>query len=190
MKKLLLAALLLAAAPALAQEQAPAADWMTYKNPYTAKTEDLATAHRTADEVLSWSSQAVANALSFPATGFNDYVRGLKPMFLETGWAGYAAHLKSSGLADAARGGQYSVTTVALGDPRILRSGAAGGAWRWEVAVPVLTSLTQPDETGQPRTASSTRTEINLLLTHVAEDPRGAKDGLAIEGWTAQPLKK
>lgn len=196
MRPLLLAALLFSAAPARAQEAAPASppppatqakpDWMAYQNPYAAVQKDLTAANRTNEEVISWASRAAAEVLTFPAASLQDRVKTLRPYFDQDGWAAYAAHLKATEIFAAAQDPSYAVATAADGDPMLANSGVQSDAWHWEVRVPVMTTISQKAaDGGEARAVSTFRTRLTLLIRRVAE---GGIDGLAIDGWSPQAM--
>lgn len=165
--------------PAGAQETAPS--WMEYKNPYAGEQSDVTNPHRSGEEVVAWASKAVADALSFLPEDFNGQVNEIKGLFAKNGWQGYAAYLRDSKILELARSGKYTISTAANGDPMILRSGEAGGAYHWLVGVPIITSMQEPDENGKLRTAHSSKTIIQISMGRVAEG--GGEDGIVIDGW-------
>ena len=60
----------------------------------------------------------------------------------------------------------------------ITRKGAHDGAYRWEVEVPVITSVQQP---GTSKIGSSSNARVSVTLSRVAGD--GGDDGIVIVGW-------
>ncbi len=182
MKKLIRAFILTAAlcgAPALAQDAAKP-DWMQYKSPYVGEENDIANAHRTSDEIMAWGSKIAADALSYDLSNFTSHADTLKTSFVQSGWGDYVTYLKDMKLLDVARSGKYMIATASNGDPMILNSGNMNGAWHWEISVPIITSINQPDKEGSPQTVSTSKTRIKILLTRVAE---GGTDGIAVESW-------
>jgi len=169
--------------PAAPAAEPPGADkaWMSYKNPYAGEQNDIGNAHRTNDEITAWAARAVADTLSFGAGEFDDRVKGFKDYFIQDGWAGYVAYLTDSKLLGVARSGKYAVATASDGDPMILNSGRIGAAYHWQVEVPVITSVTQPDGSGETRTVSTTRSKVQVLLARTAQG--GGADGIVIESW-------
>ena len=165
------------AAPAAA----PSDDWTKYHNPYAGEQNNLANPNKTADEIAAWAQKAVADALSFTPEDMDQKVAAAKKMFVEQGWAEYAAYVREAQLIERVRNQQMSMNTILNGDAVILGGDAVAGAYRWLVRAPVMITFLRKDATGEDKPAG---TGSFLLTLQVARVDNGqGVDGIAIESW-------
>jgi hypothetical protein len=193
MRFLLVALLLLSAAPALAEEgrnpldvppppapTEPVPDWLKYQNHYAGEQNDLANPHRSSEEMVSWSQNKAIDAMSFTPAEFNAQLMEVKKFFTPRGWAEYATWMRDSRLAEMVRQQRYAVSTIVNGDASITNSGSAEGSYHWIVDVPVIVTFLRPgDEDAQPINGGKFR--LTLQVGRITQ--KEGDDGLVIEGW-------
>lgn len=160
-------------------------DWMEYKNPYTAEQDNLTNPHRTPEEITMWAEQIAVEALSMSNENSNERLTEIKKVFAPSGWKDYVTYLQKSQLINMIRQQDYDAMTIVDGSGFIAQKASTGGAYRWLVEVPVVTSLTRPDpQTGQPGAARSARLRIIIQIGRVKQG--GDDNDIAIESWTVK----
>lgn len=168
--------------PLAAPPDAPKPSWLEYKDPYAIAANDLTSANRTSDEIISWGQKAAAEALSFDAGQFNESIRTDKRFFMKEGWVEYTSYLKDSKILGVAQSNKYYINTIVDGTPMILNSGSLNHVFRWVVRIPIITTVNEPDAAGELKPISSSKIKIDMMISRVNQ---GGVDGLAIEKWRA-----
>jgi hypothetical protein len=201
MKKILPAFFLVAilAVPAfcMAQESpAPATvpgaqqpSWLEYKAPYAGEENNIANPHRTAEEMATWSQQAVADMLSFGPADYKEKLIGFKKYFVESGWQLYTAYLKDAKIVSMVGEGGYSVGAIVNDIPENVSHGAAGGAYHWVMKMPITISFFTTDPEGNTKTGASGKYLLYMDIVRVAEGGEG-ENGIAIDNWRVDPMPK
>jgi hypothetical protein len=163
----------------------PKPDWMQYQSPYAGTENDVSAANHTSEEILSWGSRAVADALTFQPQDFTGQIKGMQKYFIQSGWGDFAGYLKESQLLGVAQSGKYTINTIANGVPMIVDSGATGGVWQWTVTVPVMISVSAADAQGVLQPVSNRKARVRMIISRVPPGG-GGDDGVAITGWKAE----
>lgn len=176
MKAAAVFALLLLISGAASAQDKP--EWMQYKNQYVGETSDVATPHRTAEEVARWAEAAAADVLSFGRDNYKARFSGFKRYFIAAGWGPYADYIRAARLIEAAQTGQ-TVGAVISRPPDIATQGVGDGAYHWVVTMPVIVSLIDPRKAGPSSTAIGHYT----ATVDVVRTGDTAGEGLAIAGW-------
>ena len=126
-------------APAPAAEPLP--DWMKFTDPYGKKQADLSTAHLTDEEIESWTQERVTDALSFDPATISAKATALRTLFTDTGWASYGRLLGQMQVVENVRTNNMALSTIANGKASVVNSSGTGGAFRWQISLPVMQSL-------------------------------------------------
>jgi len=129
--------------------------------------------------LLNWSSEAIAETMTF---GFNDYRRRLQDssrFFSPTGWESFTSALKRSRIIEMVEANQQVLTAAAQGAPVLVSEGVKDGVYTWEVQVPVVLTY---------QSGARTRTDRLLVTLVIKRSTLLENDkGLAIEQWIATP---
>lgn len=155
--------------------------WMQYQSPYANSTHELASPHRAAEEILSWSRHSITAALTLEPDTVGAQLTEIKKMFSANGWAQYGGYMRESRLYDMVKDKQYSVSTITDGDLVITDRGAENGTYRWNVRGVVLISFhaTKPDGSKTPVTGGRFQIDIQVGRT----DAGKGREGLLVEAW-------
>ncbi len=102
-------------------------------------------------------------------------------MFVEQGWAEYAAYVRDAQLIDRVRNQQMSMSTILNGEAAILGADAVAGTYRWLVRAPVMITFLRKDGTGKEKAAGTGSFTLTLQVLRV-EEGKG-DNGIAIESW-------
>lgn len=208
MKKILiLAAFVFCATPVMAQglpapatpmppaaDSAPAApvpnnDWMTYKNPYVGEQNDLSNPNRTDAEISAWTQKAIASALSFGPADVNAKITDAKKMFVERGWAEYAAYVKQAQLLERVRQQNMTLSTILNGEAVVIAKEAVAGSYHWLVRAPVLMTFMRPNATAVGGQEPAGTGKFTLTLQIGRADKKLGDDGIVIESWKIEAVQ-
>lgn len=159
---------------------APAADWMSYKDPYTGEQNDIKNSNRTLDEITVWAQGRATELMSFTPQEFSKKLSDIKRMFVPAGWNEYAAYLQSSKMVEMVRDRQYHVTTIVNGDSMILDSRSVAGAFHWIVQLPLMVTFLHPDSNGDMAAVAGGEFRLTMSIGRVRA---GGVDGMAVESW-------
>lgn len=167
--------------------QSSGEDWMNYKSPYVAEQDDISQPHRTKEEISIWAQNFAAESMSLTRETLSEKLATVKPSFTASGWQAYGGWLKSSKIFNMVRDESYILSTVMRGDALILNQGASD-AYRWQITVPVIMSLSLPNELGEPQTLSSGNYNVIIQITRA----KGAKneDGIMVEDMKIETAPK
>lgn len=162
-------------------------EWMSYKSPYVAEQDDISQPHRTKEEISIWAQNFAAESMSLTRDTLTEKLTAVKPNFAASGWQAYGGWLKSSKIFNMVKDESYILSTVMRGDALILNQGASD-AYRWQITVPVIMTLSLPNEIGEPQTLSSGNYNLIIQITRA----KGAKndDGLLVEDWKIETAPK
>ena len=155
------------------------------KNKYFATTEDgrlvplvpLASANLSHPALISWSSQAVTDVMTF---GFHDYRRRLQESsryFTRGGWTSFTEALNSSGLIDSVKNNRQVLTAVPISAPIIRSEGVLNGRYQWEIELPIRVNV----QFGQTSRVLSQTIRLTIVRVSRLESP----SGIGIEQWVA-----
>lgn len=171
-------------APAAAKP-APAADWMSYKDPYTGEQNDIKNSNRTLDEITVWAQGRAAELLSFTPEEFSQKLSSIKTAFVPAGWNEYATYLQTSKMVEMVRDRQYTVTTIVNGDSLILDSRSVAGAFHWIVQMPLMVTFLHPDSNGDMAAVAGGEFRLTMSIGRVQA---GGIDGMAVESWKMENM--
>ena len=155
------------------------------KNKYFATTEDgrlvpivsLASPNLSHPALISWSSQAVTDVMTF---GFHDFRRRLQESsryFTRGGWTSFTEALNSSGLIDSVKSNRQVLTAVPISAPIIRSEGALNGRYQWEIEIPLRVNV----QYGQSSRVLSQTIRLTIVRVSRLESP----SGIGIEKWVA-----
>lgn len=155
------------------------------KNNYFATTEDgrlvplvpLASANLSHPALISWSSQAVTDVMTF---GFHDFRRRLQESsryFTRGGWGSFTEALNNSGLIDSVKNNRQVLTAVPISAPIIRSEGVLDGRYQWEIEVPLRINV----QFGQTSRVISQTIRLTIVRVSRLENP----SGIGIEQWVA-----
>jgi hypothetical protein len=172
-----------APAPAVTAPAKPApaaADWMSYKDPYTGEQNDIKTANRTQDEITVWAQSRATDLMSFTPEELSAKIAGIKNLFVPAGWNEYATYLQTSKMIEMVRDKKYTVTTIVNGDSLILDSRAVEGSYHWIVQMPLMVTFLHPDSEGDMQAVAGGEFRLTMSIGRVQS---GGIDGMAVESW-------
>jgi len=171
MKTALLILGLLAATPALAQDNK---EYLDMYQGYAGDTQtEIQKAHRSVREMEEWVSDTVANALLFQTGKVNTKLAAMKPLFSETGYKAYLNFLATQPFSANLRAQTLSLSTIVNNTPLLIGQGASGGRYAWAFELPVIMTPSG----GTP----SEPVILRIQIGRAANAP--APDGVVIENW-------
>lgn len=155
------------------------------QNKYFATTEDgrlvplvsLSSANLSHPALISWSSQAVTDVMTF---GFHDYRRRLQESsryFTRDGWASFTEALNNSGLVDSVKNNRQVLTAVPISAPIIRSEGLKEGRYQWEIEIPLRINV----QFGETSKVISQTIRLTIVRVSRLESP----SGIGIEQWVA-----
>jgi hypothetical protein len=149
---------------------------------------NLANPNHTLDEILTWSQQTTADALSFSPDDRVSKMEGFKKYFVKQGWDLYLAYLHDSNIQDMIDREGYFVSTIVPNIPQIYSSGTKDGAYHWIVKMPITIGFYKKSASANvdPQPGPSGKFILYIDVMRVAS---GGDDGVAIVNWqvTATP---
>lgn len=156
-----------------------------YQTPQGAAEETTTadTPHRSADQVASWATGQMADALSVrqkdsdPSVHAKRIAATFDPYALTT----LQKYLSDGGLYEYVRSARKDIVAFVDGRPRTLGEGPVQGVYRWKIELPLLLSYLDPDvKTMQGMAAPQTQkiiTDVQIRRDEKTTDP----DHLVIE---------
>lgn len=155
------------------------------QNKYFATTEDgrlvplvsLSSANLSHPALISWSSQAVTDVMTF---GFHDFRRRLQESsryFTRDGWASFTEALDNSGLVDSVKNNRQVLTAVPLSAPIIRSEGVKDGRYQWEIEIPLRVNV----QFGETSKVLSQTIRLTIVRVSRLESP----SGIGIQQWVA-----
>jgi len=130
--------------------------------------------------VLSWTTQAAADVMTF---SFLDYQRRLQASagyFTPAGWQGFMKAIQESRFLEGVQANQQIITAVPSQAPVVVERGLSGDRYFWRVQLPMVVTSNSGDKKG------SKRQLLNLTIVRVS--PLENPAGLGIEQWVASDL--
>jgi intracellular multiplication protein IcmL len=130
--------------------------------------------------VLSWTSQAAADVMTF---SFLDYQRRLQDSgryFTPVGWEGFMTAIQESRFLEGVKANQQIITTVPSQAPVIIERNQANGRFYWRIQLPIVITFTSGEK------KQSRRQLLNLTIVRVS--PLEHPAGLGIEQWVASEM--
>jgi hypothetical protein len=169
MKYLIAALVLFFATPALATDTS----LLDIYQGYGADTQmSLDRPHRSAEELGSWLSDTVTNALTFTPNQSMQKLNEIKPLFTEAGFQAYLLFMANAGLGDYLKYQTLTLTAIVNNTPILVGQGASAGRYAWAFEVPVV------------MTAMDGANKILTLRIQVGRSAAGPKPhSVLIENW-------
>jgi len=144
----------------------------------------LDAAHRTDGEISAWLSVIVSDALSFEIKNYSELAKRLRGEFTTEGFVQYQEYLKSSGIFNNLKDGNYRISTYIDQSALLLNDMALDDVYRWLYEVPITITflpLGQTEyESGADIISRKMTLQAQIRRVNLPED-----DGaVQIESWT------
>jgi len=129
------------------------------------------------EQVLSWTSEAVATAFSLSFANYQQQLNDTRYLFTESGWTGFREALTRSRMLETIIQQKLVSTAVPEAAPVIVSSGTvADGRYAWRLEIPLLVSLDSASAVSQQRFLL----EVVVQRVSETENPRGLAIGQII----------
>lgn len=137
------------------------------------RRDNLAAPGLTDAEVLAFSTDIIAAAITFDARNFHNQLAALQPYFTPDGWTLFNRALVRLDVVNMMQTGRFTVTPELAGEPVIRSKGVEAAIYQWRVVVPLSLSLEAKDRTLERDMVA----HIRLIREPLARHP----EGLAID---------
>lgn len=117
--------------------------------------------------IRAWASVAVSESFNLPK------VRNQERFYSTQGWQELQAYLQSKGLVAQIGGQEVFAASSASRAPIVLKQGVLDGVYRWQIAIPMVTTWVAPDS--QKRSENHT-----VVLTVSRSTDVDSPDGIVI----------
>ena len=109
------------------------------------RRDHLAAPGLTDQQVLEYSTEVLAKAVTFDAREFYNQLAELRPYFTNDGWTLFERTLERIDVVNMMQSGRFVVTPELAGDPRVTSSGVDAAIYQWRVSVPLKITLQSAD---------------------------------------------
>jgi len=125
------------------------------------------------EDMFDWAVEAVQSAYSYDYLNYNGQLQRAQKYFTTYGWSKYMTALTASNNLLGIK--QYKMVAIAtvVGKPTVLQRGLVGGAYAWQLKMPLLVTYLQPpyDDTG--RYSNSIEITVIVQRQHVLQSYKG-----------------
>ena len=109
------------------------------------RRDHLAAPGLTDQQVLEYSTEVLAKAVTFDAREFYNQLAELRPYFTNDGWTLFERTLERIDVVNMMQSGRFVVTPELAGEPKLVSSGVDAAIYQWRVAVPLKITLQSAD---------------------------------------------
>jgi len=141
-------------------------------------------AHRTEKELKNWVTMVVSESLSAPRGDLKQMNESVRPYFTASGFAAYQAALENSGITEAVRNNNVSVSVLVEEKPLLLNATAVEDVYRWLFDMPIIISYLPIGTQNLIGNDQDSNTTLSLRVQMRRVPYAVNREGVQVEGWT------
>ena len=152
------------------------------------EVEDLSIAHRHAEQIGMWLTDAVTQALNFSAGEYDAHMEALEQMMSSQGMSDFRQFVDSANMVSMMEKRGLQLHSFANGKPLLKNEGELNGRYRWLFQIPVTMTFLPEGLTGYKNKDPDINEKI-MVNVQVGRVSGQNEDGLVVETWSARKIR-